>query len=77
MNVMAIEDSPIYEAIISELGNPIPLVPMDCTYEAVLVLAGRAPEQPAAAVSLPAPPKRPFAKATAPKLMASVAREAG
>ena len=75
MNVMAIEDSPIYEATIRELGNPIPAVVMDCSYEALLALAAVAPAQPAPPVSLPTPPKRSVK--SAPMLAASAARDAG
>jgi hypothetical protein len=77
VNVMAIEDSPIYEAIITELGNPVPVVAMDCSYEAMLALAAVAPAQPASPVNLHTAPKRLVSKAGAPLLAASAARDAG
>lgn len=74
MNVMAIEDSPIYESIISELGNPVPAAPIDCSYEAMLALAAAPVAEP---VSIVAPGKRPVGRVSAPKLMAGATRDAG
>ena len=63
MNVMAIEDSPIYEAIISELGNPVATDLLDCSYQAVIAMAAAAPPR-VESVSLP---KRSVSRATASK----------
>lgn len=68
MNAMLIEKSPIYDALVGELGNPVPATPIDCTYAAVLAMAEVEPGEP---VSLPAPGKRPSAKPYAPKQMAA------
>jgi hypothetical protein len=64
---MLTEPSLIYDALVGELGNPVPATPMDCSYEAALAQATAAPV--AAPVSLPV--KRTAPKAVAAKQMAA------
>jgi hypothetical protein len=76
---MATETTPIYDILISELGNPVPAKPHDRSYAAMVKLAGiaeKAEEKVAEPVSLPAPAsaKRP-AKSGAPKPFAVVGRD--
>jgi hypothetical protein len=76
---MATETTPIYDILISELGNPVLATPVDRSYTAMVKLAGIAPkaeEKVAEAVSLPSPAssKRPV-KAGAPKPFAVVGRD--
>jgi hypothetical protein len=66
---MLIEKSPIYDALVGELGNPVPATPIDCTYATVLALAEAEPG--AEPVSLPVPGTRSAAKPFAPKQMAA------
>jgi hypothetical protein len=63
---MLIEKSPIYDALVAEMGNPVPNTPIDCSYEAALAQAVGVPAEP---VSLPA--KRSAPKPFAPKQMAA------
>jgi hypothetical protein len=65
VNAMLIETSPIYDALVGEMGNPVP-APMDCSWEATLAAAAAPAAEP---VSLPV--KRQAAKAFAPKQMAA------
>jgi hypothetical protein len=51
---MVIESSPIYDALVGELGNPVPAVPMDCSYQAAVAASLEAQLRPAEPVSLPA-----------------------
>jgi hypothetical protein len=75
---MAIEESPIYEALIQEIGSPIQVPAMDCSYAAVIEMAGykadrsSAAAQPAAEAAIPAPAKL---TPRAQKPLASVARK--
>jgi hypothetical protein len=76
---MATETTPIYDILISELGNPVPATPIDRSYAAIVKLAGVAEKAEAKAaepVSLPAPAnaKRP-ARPGAPKPFAVVGRD--
>lgn len=77
MTDMAIEESPIYEALIQEIGSPIQVPAMDCSYAAVIEMAGYKPgssvaAQSAAEAAIPAPAKlTPRAK----KPVATVARK--
>jgi hypothetical protein len=82
---MAIEESPIYEALVREIGTPIQVPAMDCTYASVIELAGYKfdrsaapaapvePAAPAAEAAIPAPAK--LTPRAAQKPMASVARK--
>ena len=80
MTDMATETTPIYDILISELGNPVPAKPVDRSYAAMVKLAGiaeKAEEKKVAEpVSLPAPAsaKRPV-KPGAPKPFAVVGRD--
>jgi len=76
---MATETTPIYDILISELGNPVPAKPVDRSYAAMVKLAGiadKAEAKVAEPVSLPAPAsaKRPV-KPGAPKPFAVVGRD--
>lgn len=83
MTDMAIEESPIYEALIREIGSPIQVPATDCTYAAVTEMAGykadrtvveAAPEAAAAPeATIPAPAK--LTPRPAQKPLASVARK--
>jgi hypothetical protein len=66
VNAMLNEKAPIYDALVAEMGDPVPAGPMDYSYEAALAQAGGAPVEP---VSLPA--KRSAPKSFAPKQMAA------
>ena len=60
MNDMTNETTPLYEALIAEVGNPIPAVPVDRSYEAILaeaegIRSASAPHLDNTVVSLPAP----------------------
>lgn len=79
---MAIEESPIYEALVREIGTPIQVPAMDCSYASVIELAGykfdrsaapAAPAEPVAEAAIPAPAK--LTPRSAQKPMASVARK--
>jgi hypothetical protein len=73
---MATETTPIYDILISELGNPVPATPIDRSYAAVIKLAGVADKAVAEPVSLPGPASanRPL-KPGAPKPFAVVGRD--
>jgi hypothetical protein len=76
---MATETTPIYDILISELGNPVPAKPADRSYAALVKLAGvaeKAEEKVAEPVSLPSPAsaKRPV-KPGAQKPFAVVGRD--
>jgi hypothetical protein len=76
---MATETTPMYDILISELGNPVPAKPVDRSYAAIVKLAGIAPkaeEKMAEPVSLPSPAssKRPLKPGT-PKPLAVVGRD--
>lgn len=79
MTDMAIEESPIYEALVREIGTPIQVPAMDCSYASVIELAGykfdrsAAPAEPVAEAAIPAPAK--LTPRPAQKPMASVARK--
>ncbi|MGQ0846238.1 MAG: hypothetical protein ACT4QF_19115 [Sporichthyaceae bacterium] len=72
---MAIEESPIYELLIRDMGSPILSPAMDCSYAAVIEMAGYASARSAepAAASVPAPSK--LTPRAAQKPLASVARK--
>lgn len=63
---MAIESSPIYDLLISELGSPIRNPAIDCSYAAVLEQSGLAPDAAVKAPSVLTP-------RLAPKPLAPVA----
>lgn len=79
MNDMTNETTPIYEALIAETGNPIPAVPVDRSYEAILAEAEAKrsgnPKAPAAhgISAVPAP----AAAADGAPSMAGMAPQAG
>lgn len=52
---MAIESSPIYDLLTSEMGSPILNPAIDCSYAAVLKQAGPAPADAPAAAAVKAP----------------------
>ncbi|MGQ0465223.1 MAG: hypothetical protein ACT4QG_07860 [Sporichthyaceae bacterium] len=56
---MAIEDSPIYDLLISELGSPIADPAIDCSYAFVLNAAGQGAGAPAKAPSVLTPRSAP------------------
>ena len=80
MTDMATETTPIFDILISELGNPVPATPIDRSYAAMIKLAGVAEKAEdkamAEPVSLPGPAsaKRPV-KPGAPKPFAVVGRD--
>jgi hypothetical protein len=73
---MATEITPIYDTVISELGNPISATPIDCSYAAMVKMATggekaekaeKAENAPAVPITLPSPAagKRPVKSAPA------------
>lgn len=80
MNDMTNETTPIYEALITEVGNPIPAKPVDRSYEAILAEAEakRAgnPKSPAATGGISAVPS-PAASTEETTSMAGAAKHAG
>jgi hypothetical protein len=79
VTAMATETTPIHDSVISELGNPIPATPIDCSYAAMVKLAtaGAKVENVAGepkALPAPASAKRPM-KAGPPKPFAVVAHD--
>ncbi len=77
MTDMAIEESPIYEALVRETGSPILVPATDCSYAAVIELAGYKSGRIVETVADEAPVKAP-AKLTpraAKQPVAAVARK--
>ena len=79
MNDMTNETTPIFEALVAETGNPVPAVPVDRSYEAILAEAeakrAGSPKVPAATSGMAAVPA-PAASAETPS-MAGMAPQAG
>ena len=79
MNDMTNETTPIYEALIAEVGNPVPAKPVDRSYEAILAEAeakrAQNPKSPAATGGISAVPA-PAAAAEGAPSMAGAATQA-
>lgn len=72
MNDMANETTPIYDALLGSVGNPIPVPAIDRSYEAIMKLAAASPAsaaEPEALAAVPAPAKE--------RRMATAARKSG
>ena len=80
MNDMTNETTPIFEALIAEKGNPVPAVPVDRSYEAILTEAEAkrpgSPKAPAATIGMSAVPSPAGSSEEAPS-MAGMAPQAG
>jgi hypothetical protein len=75
VNDMTNETTPIYEALLAEVGNPVPAKPVDRSYEAILAEAeakrAQNPKSPAATGGISAVPAPAASSEETPSLAAA------